>query len=140
MMFRLLRRLSLGGSRFVPIGRTTLAATHCPIAFELQADKETDNDASRVFSIAFASGRSGFTIIELLVAIAVITALAAIAVPSLRDYRYKALIAQAKSDIKDLDVLITRYYADNMTFPTVLPTSAKPACSIPGKSRIATYG
>jgi general secretion pathway protein G len=132
MMFRLSRQLSLGRSRFVPIGRTTLAAAHSPNTFELPAEKENDNDASRVFSI-FASGRAGFTIIELMVAIAVMAALAAIAVPSYRDYRYKALVAQAKSDIKDLDVLITRYYSDNMSFPDSLADIGKAGMLDPWK-------
>lgn len=132
-MFRLLRQLSLGEFRFVPIGRATLAVAYCPIAFESLAAKKNDNDASRVFSIAFASGRSGFTIIELLVAIAVAAALAAVAVPSYQNYRYKALVAQAKSDIKDLDVLITRYYADNMSFPDSLADIGKTGMLDPWK-------
>lgn len=133
MMVRLLRQYSLGGPRFVPIGRTKLAAVHHPTACESPAEREIDNDVSRVFSIAFASGRSGFTIIELLVAIAVIAALAAIAVPSYQNYRDKALVAQAKSDIKDLDVLITRYYADNMSFPDGLADIGKAGTLDPWK-------
>jgi len=131
MRFRLLRQLSLGRSSFVPIGRTTLAAARREIAFEPPAEKEKDNEASRVFSIA--SDQSGFTIIELLVAIAVIAALAAIAVPSYQNYRYKALVAQATSDIKDLDVLITRYYSDNMSFPDSLTDIGKAGMLDPWK-------
>jgi general secretion pathway protein G len=70
--------------------------------------------------IGHALRRGGFTIIELLVAIAVVVALAAIAVPSYQKHRDKARIAQATSDIKSLDVLITQYYADNMSFPDSL--------------------
>ncbi len=69
--------------------------------------------------------RGGFTIIELLVAIAVVVALAAIAVPSYQSHRDKALVAQATSDIKSLDVLITQYYADNTSFPDSLADIGK---------------
>lgn len=134
MMFRPLRKLSLGGSRFVPMGRTTPAVASCPVSFELPAESENNIDASRVASIAFASHRSGFTMIELLVAIAVIAALAAVAVPSYRDYRYKALVAQATSDIKDLDVIIARYYSDNMSFPDSLADVGKAGMLDPWKN------
>ena len=132
-MFRFLKQFSLGGSRVAPIGRTTLAAAHRPIALKSPAEMENDNDASRVCSIAFASGRSGFTIIELLVAIAVLAALAAIAVPSYQNYRNKALVAQAVSDIKSLDVLITQYYADNAQFPDSLADIGKAGMLDPWK-------
>jgi general secretion pathway protein G len=83
------------------------------------------NDGSRACSTAFAPGRSGFTIIELLIAVAVLAALAAIAVPSYQNHRYRALVAQATSDIKSLDVLIQQYYADNMQFPDSLADIGK---------------
>lgn len=133
MMFRLLRQLLPPGSPLVPSGRMALAAAHRPIAFESQAMKQHDNDGSRACLIAFAFRRSGFTFIELLVAMAVLAALAAIAVPSYQTYRYKALVAQAKSDIKDLDVLITRYYSDNMSFPDSLADIGKAGMLDPWK-------
>ena len=102
--------------------------------FQSPAGMDDDRDTSGVCTIPFTSNRSGFTIIELLVAVAVFAALAAIAVPSYQDYRYKALVAQAKSDIKDLDVLITRYYADNMQFPDSLADIGKAGMLDPWKN------
>jgi general secretion pathway protein G len=58
-------------------------------------------------------------------------ALAAIAVPSYQKHRDKALVAQATSDIKGLDVLITQYYADNMSFPDSLADIGKPGMPDP---------
>jgi general secretion pathway protein G len=89
---------------------------------------------SRVQSIAVGPGRTGFTLIELLVAIAVVAALAAIAVPSYQKHVEKALVAQATSDIKSLDVLITQYYADNMSFPDSLADIGKAGMLDPWKN------
>lgn len=86
------------------------------------------------FRFPFAAGRSGFTIIELLVAIAVLAALAAIAVPSYQNHRNRALVAQATSDIKSLDVLIQQYYADNMQFPDSLSDIGKAGMLDPWKN------
>lgn len=81
--------------------------------------------ALRVDPTAAIPGRTGFTLIELLVAIAVVAALAAIALPSYQNHINKAHIAQATSDIKSLDVLITQYYSDNMSFPDSLADIGK---------------
>lgn len=63
---------------------------------------------------------AGFTLIELILAAAILVVLVAIAVPSYADYQDRIRFAQAKSDIKQIEVLITRYYADNRTFPLQL--------------------
>jgi len=104
-----------------------------PVDIGAPAMEENPSIPSRVFLGAFASGRSGFTLIEMLVAIAILAALAAVAVPSYQNYRYKALVATATSDIKDLDVLINRYYADNMSFPDSLTDIGKAGMLDPWK-------
>lgn len=64
---------------------------------------------------------AGFTLIELILVAAILAVLVAIAVPSYADYQDRIKFAQAKSDIKQIEVLITRYYADNnFAFPTQL--------------------
>lgn len=84
--------------------------------------------------IGIAPRHVGFTIIELLVAIAVAAALVAVAVPSYESHRNKALVAQAASDIKSLDVLITQYHADNMRFPDSLADIGKGGMLDPWKN------
>lgn len=64
---------------------------------------------------------AGFTLIELILAAAILAVLVAIAVPSYADYQDRIRFAQTKSDIKQIEVLITRYCADNNSaFPTQL--------------------
>ena len=70
-------------------------------------------------------GRAGFTLVELLIAIAIVAVLVAIAVPSYGNYRYRAQVAQAQSDIRDLESVIARYYGDNRLFPDSLADIGK---------------
>jgi general secretion pathway protein G len=72
-------------------------------------------------------GRAGFTLVELMIAIAIIAVLVAIAVPSYESYRDRVLVAQAKSDIIGLGVDIARYVADNMRLPDSLADIGKAA-------------
>ena len=52
------------------------------------------------------------TIIEIVIALAIVGTLAAIAIPMYADYRYRAQVTQARSDIIDLGVEIARYQSD----------------------------
>lgn len=62
----------------------------------------------------------GFTLIEILIAIAVIGTLAAIAVPSYISYRENAKISAAISGIKTIEAKIERFWFNNQTFPDQL--------------------
>jgi prepilin-type N-terminal cleavage/methylation domain len=77
--------------------------------------------------------RSGFTLIEVLLALVILAVLAAIALPYYGDYRQRALIAQAKGDIREMEVLITRYYADHRAFPVTLADIGKATLLDPWK-------
>lgn len=64
---------------------------------------------------------AGVTLIELFLTIAVMGVIASIGVGQYQDYQYKIKIARVKSDIRKIDVLIARFYADNKnTFPAQL--------------------
>lgn len=70
-------------------------------------------------------GRAGFTLVELLIVVAIIAVLMAIAVPSYEHYRDRVLVAQAKSEILSLSVAIAQYTADNRVFPDSLAAIGK---------------
>lgn len=64
--------------------------------------------------------QSAFTLIELLIAIAVIGALSAIAIPNYRDYKERARVVQAVADIARIAQALGAYHTENRTYPTSL--------------------
>lgn len=60
---------------------------------------------------------AGFTLLELLVAIAILAMLAAIAVPAYLDYVERARVNQAITDIRTLNVLARKYEDDHHAVP-----------------------
>ncbi|NIO39631.1 MAG: prepilin-type N-terminal cleavage/methylation domain-containing protein, partial [Burkholderiales bacterium] len=61
---------------------------------------------------AATSSPSGITIIELVIALAIVSILASITIPLYNDYRYQAMVSQARSDIVNLDYLIVQFQSD----------------------------
>jgi len=55
----------------------------------------------------------GMTIIEVVIVLAIVGILASIGIPLYNDYRFNTMVAQAKSDIADIDYVIAQYQADN---------------------------
>lgn len=58
----------------------------------------------------------GFTLIELMIVVAVIALLAAISVPAYRDYVTRSKIIEATSALSGLRVSMEQYYQDNRTY------------------------
>ena len=59
----------------------------------------------------------GFTLIELMIVVAIIGILAAIAIPQFSSYRQKAYNSAAVSDLKNMKTALESYYADNQHYP-----------------------
>lgn len=55
----------------------------------------------------------GFTLLELLIGIAILSALTLIAVPSYQGYVERAQVAQAMGDIRETEIVIARFISDN---------------------------
>jgi type IV pilus assembly protein PilA len=60
-------------------------------------------------------GQKGFTLIELMIVIAIIGILAAIAIPQFVSYRQKGYNTKAKGELKSLYTACQAYFADNPT-------------------------
>jgi type IV pilus assembly protein PilE len=60
--------------------------------------------------------QKGFTLIEIMVVVAIVGILASIAIPSYTDYVKKGKAAEATANLADLHVKMEQYYQDNRTY------------------------
>jgi type IV pilus assembly protein PilE len=78
----------------------------------------------------------GFTLIELMIAIAIIAILAAIAIPSYSDYIRRSRITEAIATLSGMRVKMEQYYQDNRKYdgacavPPAVTVANKPADTV----------
>ncbi|AGF78815.1 prepilin-type N-terminal cleavage/methylation domain-containing protein [Desulfocapsa sulfexigens DSM 10523] len=65
------------------------------------------------------SGQKGFTLIELMIVVAIIGILAAIAIPQFSSYRAKAFDKAAQSDLRNFKTAMEAGYADAQAYPNL---------------------
>lgn len=71
----------------------------------------------------------GFTLIELMITVAVVAVLAAVALPAYNDYTTRSKFTEAHGMLADLRVKMEQYYMDNRRYST---TTGGGTCGIPG--------
>jgi type IV pilus assembly protein PilE len=70
-------------------------------------------------NISIASRPRGFTLIELMVTVAIVAILAALAAPSYRNYVLRGQLVNATNGLSTLRANMERYFQDNRTYASV---------------------
>ncbi len=68
--------------------------------------------------------QKGFTLIELMIVVAIIGILAAIAIPAYQDYTIRAQVTEGMNLAGGVKTAVAEYYANNGTWPTALQGNA----------------
>jgi type II secretion system protein G len=79
--------------------------------------------------------RGGFSLIELLVVVSIISILASIAIPNFLDAQTRAKVARMKADMKTLSTAIEIYHTDNNNYPFRRNTQETPQYKPPVPER-----
>ena len=64
-----------------------------------------------------ASRVAGFTLIEVMITVAVIAILAAVALPNYIEYVTRSKLVEAKTNLSDMRTRLEQYFLDNRTYP-----------------------
>ena len=86
---------------------------------------------------SFAKCRRGFTLIELMITVAVIGILAAIVMPSYTDYVTRGRITESVSGLSDMSVKMEQFFQDNRTY--VGACTAGTVAPLPASSSYFSY-
>lgn len=89
----------------------------------------------------FAIG--GFTLIEVMITVAVIAILAAVALPSYFDYVTRSRLVEARANLADMRTRFEQFFLDNRTYPaSCVAASATPSATqirLPGNAKFFSY-
>lgn len=70
-------------------------------------------------SVSLRAARHGFTLIEVMIVVAIIAILAAVAVPAYRDYMLRGRLVDATTALSTFQAEMERHFQENRTFQTV---------------------
>jgi type IV pilus assembly protein PilE len=74
---------------------------------------------------------TGFTLIELMIAVAIVAILSSVALPAYNNYVMRGKIAEATSKLPELRMRMEQWYADNRSY--------EDASCVPAEARYFTY-
>jgi len=86
---------------------------------------------------------TGFTLIELMITVAVIAILAAVALPAYFDYVTRSRLVEGRSNLADMRTRMEQFFLDNRTYPascvasTATPTTTQ--IRLPGNAKFFSY-
>lgn len=86
----------------------------------------TGPDAARGGRRPTASGRGGFSLIELLMAVSIVGILAGLAIPNLRSMTFRARAAEVAGDLEAVRVATAQYQAETFTWPAEVASGVVP--------------
>ena len=88
-----------------------------------------------ITKFAIKEYKKGFTLLELMIVIAIISLLAAVAIPQFASYQQRGYMALTKSDVRNAHTAIQNYIAENLPGPVpAVSTTGPAALDIPYES------
>ena len=85
--------------------------------FFMPTENRTNPDKAEIQSLRFAyMKKTGFTLVELLIALAILSILAAIAIPGYNDYVEEARLTSAKSSALSIKPYLEEHYSETGSY------------------------
>jgi type IV pilus assembly protein PilE len=104
------------------------------------APSQTRSRLPSAAAIAPRNGTGGYTLLEIMITVAVVAIVAAIALPNYNDYVTRSKIVEATSSLADMRIRLEQHFTDNRQYPTAcIAPATGPAPSgtiyLPGASK-----